>query len=392
MRKIKFYIFFVGIVLCISILGILIGVGFAKIQENHPEYLSIGLIRGIIVFGFAQLLSMYLHEMVHAIVFILQGIDIRIMYLFPICVVNEDGQYKISVAFNLQVGFGGIVIPKLSSICNEKEYNALRKKISLSVICAPLLSALLGIVSLILACCTTEYIKEDIRSYYFVFFVAMIFWSIYINGMSLLSFGNIVGDYFGAIKMKTDEVYSLLQIYNYFLLQDNKQKESTRTTQRFLIDRMRQNVEALPLDKNAGTMKFLLADAFLYEMIMNPKCHTSVLSEPEKLNDIICSIQEKIQFESYSCFLCHAIIYLNLCGNAKEALNLWENYSEKIAKSKSGIYRYKQAKLSFYESDLNAYELNENIEISSMDSLLSKLLNYYDDEKYINNYLVGKCS
>lgn len=82
----------------VSISGILVGVGFEKIYERHPEYLSIGLLRGIGVFMLALLFSVYLHEIVHAI------------------------------AFNLQLGFWGIVIPKLSPICNEKEYNNLRKK------------------------------------------------------------------------------------------------------------------------------------------------------------------------------------------------------------------------------------------------------------------------
>lgn len=118
------------------------------------------------------------------------------------------------------------------------------------------MSVILGIIALALVCFTTKYIPDDILSYYFVFLVAIIFWSIYINGMSLLNLGTLVGDYCGAKKMKTDEVYSLLQIYNYFLLQENKIKEITRTTQRFLIERIRQEVETLPLDNNSGTMNF----------------------------------------------------------------------------------------------------------------------------------------
>ena len=45
------------VVLCISIFGISIGVGVAKLQEVHPEYLSIGLIKGVVVFLFALFIS-----------------------------------------------------------------------------------------------------------------------------------------------------------------------------------------------------------------------------------------------------------------------------------------------------------------------------------------------
>lgn len=386
-KKIKFYIIFYGIVLCISIFGISIGVGVAKLQEVHPEYLSIGLIKGVVVFLFALFISVGMHEATHAIIFKLQSVGVRMIYQFPICIVKENGRYKISFAFNLQIGLGGIVIPKIPVISNEEEYKIIRKKIGLSLIGAPLMSVILGIIALALVCFTTKYIPDDILSYYFVFLVAIIFWSIYINGMSLLNLGTLVGDYCGAKKMKTDEVYSLLQIYNYFLLQENKIKEITRTTQRFLIERIKQEVETLPLDNNSGTMNFLLADALLYEMIIEPKEHMLILTEVDKLNDIISCIQEKFQFESYSSFLCHIIIYLKLCGNSDGAMNLWKMYYEKMAKTKSGTYRLNQTKLSLFENSLNVREFNKSIEISSMDSLLSKFSNYYDDEKYINNML-----
>lgn len=118
----------------------------------------------------------------------------------------------------------------------------------------------------------------------------------------MLNLGTLVGDYCGAKKMKTDEVYSLLQIYNYFLLQENKIKEITRTTQRFLIERIKQEVETLPLDNNSGTMNFLLADALLYEMIIEPKEHMLILTEVDKLNDIISCIQEKFNLNRIAVF------------------------------------------------------------------------------------------
>ena len=297
MKKIKIYIVFYLIVLCISLCGIALGIGFARIQESHPEYLSAGLIKGLIIFVLTQLITMYLHEIVHVIAYKLQGIDIRMLYLFPLCIVKEESRLKLYITFNLQIGFGGIVIPKLPVISNDEEYNSFRNKISVSVFCAPLFSALLGIVSLVLVCCTTEYINYDNRSYYFMFFIAMVLWSIYINVMSFLNLGTIVGDYIGAKKMKTDEVYSLLQIYNYFLLQENKTKREVRYKQKYLVNRIGQKVKELSLGKNDRTMNFLLADSLLYELILNHRECNLYLSEQEKLNDIIQNIQEKLQFE-----------------------------------------------------------------------------------------------
>ena len=222
-----------------------------------------------------------------------------------------------------------------------------------------------------------------------MFFIAMVLWSIYINVMSFLNLGTIVGDYIGAKKMKTDEVYSLLQIYNYFLLQENKTKREVRYKQKYLVNRIGQKVKELSLGKNDRTMNFLLADSLLYELILNHRECNLYLSEQEKLNDIIQNIQEKLQFEPYSCFFSHAIIYLKICGKTNEAIKVWEKYNGKMSKTKTGNYRFKQVELFLYGKRINDFYASNGIEISSMDSLLSKLCNYYDDEVYLNNLIIN---
>jgi hypothetical protein len=386
MKKIKFYVALYFIVLCISACGIVIGMGFDKIRDTHPEYLSAGIPKGIVIFILAQLITVYLHEMVHAIAYKLQGIHIRMLYLFPLCIVKEEGKLKICKAFNLQIGLGGLVIPKLPVIQNDSEYDRLRKKMSVSVFCAPFFSAVVGMISFLLACCTTEYISSENRSYYFLFFIAMFLWSIYINVMSILSVGNVVGDYAGAKKLKTDEVYSLLQIYNYFLLQDNKIKREARSKQAYLVNRMYQEVKELPLGKGDNSMNFSLADSLLFELILSRKECSLKISEPESLDNIIQNLQERLQFESYSCFFSHAIMYLGICGKADEARLLWERYKEKMSKTKTACYQFKQVELFLYKS--NDFKASDDIAISSMDSLLSKLSNYYDDEIYLNNLMI----
>jgi hypothetical protein len=82
-------------------------------------------------------------------------------------------------------------------------------------------------------------------------------------------------------------------------------------------------------------------------------------------------------------------MYLGICGKAYEARQLWERYKEKMSKTKTACYQFKQVELFLYKNkksnDLNA---SDNIAISSMDSLLSKLSNYYDDEIDLNNLMI----
>lgn len=387
----KVYIGIFLFVLCSSVLGIIIGESIAKIQENHPEYLAVGWVKGIVIFFVAQLISMYLHEIIHVIAYKLQGIDIRILYLFPVCIVKEESHIKFYLAFNLEIGLGGIVIPELPIINNDTEYNSFRNRMSLSLLCAPLFSALLGVIFLILVCSTIEYVNYIYCSYFFVFCSAMVFWSVYINAMSFLNIGSVIGDYSGAKKMKTDEVYSLLQIYNYFLLQENDIKREMRYKNDYLINHILLDVKELPLGKNDRTMNFLLVDSLLYELIMGQREINLNILEPEKINVVIENLQERLQFEAYSCFFLHSIIYLCICNKIGEAKRLWERYNERIGKNKRATYRFKQVELFLYGKNRNDFYVNNSIAISSMDSLLSKVHNYYDDELYINNIVIA-CS
>ena len=55
MKKVKFYFVFSLIVVFISVIGILLGMVLVTIEQKHPEYLSAGIFKGIIIFFMALL-------------------------------------------------------------------------------------------------------------------------------------------------------------------------------------------------------------------------------------------------------------------------------------------------------------------------------------------------
>lgn len=52
----------------------------------------------------------------------------------------------------------------------------------------------------------------------------------------MLDLGSIVGDYSAVKKIKDNNGYALLQIYNYFLLQENEKKFEMRENQRYFME------------------------------------------------------------------------------------------------------------------------------------------------------------
>ena len=55
-----------------------------------------------------------------------------------------------------------------------------------------------------------------------------------------------------------------------------------------------------------------------------------------------------------------------------------------------GKYNSKQVELCLCGENIEELKEKENIKISSLDSLLSNINNYYDDEIYLNKLIIGE--
>lgn len=392
MKKVRFYLVFSLIIISLSAIGILLGMALLVIEEKYPEYLSAGIFKGMIIFFIALLITVFFHELAHAIAFKAQKIDIRMIYIFPICFVREKEGLKLHMSVNMQIGFGGIVIPQVPTISNLAEYESFRKKIGVSLVCAPLCSTFIGLISLLLALCTTKYIGNNFCSYYFLFFSAIFLWSVHINLTSLLNLGGLVGDYSAAKKIKDNNVYSLLQIYNFLLLQENEKKYEMREKQRYFMKQIYEAVNKSSVDKDDNSMNILLVNAVLYESLMRKNREkTDIINfDIEILKRNMHNILERLQFEAYFQTFSHGIIYMYFIGKSEEAIELWEKYKDKMPCTKVGKYNSKQVELFLYGKNIEELKLKENIKISSFDSLLSNINNYYDDEIYLNNLIIKR--
>lgn len=392
MKKVKFYFVFSLIVVFISVIGILLGMVLVTIEQKHPEYLSAGIFKGIIIFFMALLVTVCFHELAHAIAFKLQKIDIRMIAIFPICLIREKEGLKFHMAVSMEIGFGGIVIPEIPTISNQTEYESFQDKMRVSLVSAPLCSAFIGLISLILVLCTTKYIGNDFCSYYFLFFSAVFLWSVYINLTSMLDLGSIVGDYSAVKKIKDNNGYAVLQIYNYFLLQENEKKFEMRENQRYFIEKLYEAENNLSLDKEDNSINVLLINAVLYESLMRRnRDNTEIINfDTDLWKRNIHNILNRLQFEAYFQTFSHAVICMHYNGKSEEALELWEKYKDKMPSTNVGKYNSKQVELFLCGKNIEELKEKENIKISSLDSLLSNINNYYDDEIYLNKLIIGE--
>lgn len=392
MKRILGYVILYSIVILISASAACVGVLASIIKEKHPDYFTLNVFEMILVFLVAILVSTWLHELVHMLAFKGNGLGIRMFYVFPILFVREKNNIRIRFAINAQVGVGGVVLNRLPVIKNEDEFKTVNRKISNSLLAAPLFSAIVGLLSLLLAICGASKIQPDFRSLFFFFFSAMFLCAVYINVTSLLSLGSLVGDYAGARKFRKNKEYALIQIYNDFLLQERELKEQFRKKERWLFDEM---ATYMYENKSEGVLtsgKLLLADAILYEALLVPdQVFCDKVSEVANYVDNHIEEYEKwLQFGAYTMFFCHLMMFMSAQGRRERAIELWEKYGEKIRETKEGKYSKAQVALFLYNVPSELLLSNETISISSLDSLFGKVDGYYEDELLLNKRAMEK--
>lgn len=156
------------------------------------------------------------HELGHFISFKSQGIKLRALYLTVFVFYKTINGWRFTIKPKLWVLFGGLVVPDLELIEDEKTYYETSRKFAKSLMAAPIVTISflgLSIVSFILVLTISQ-------SYGFIGMITV--FNFYVVGLSMLyiytfklSNQNFYGDFAAYKKMKSDEVFRFTQINQY---------------------------------------------------------------------------------------------------------------------------------------------------------------------------------
>lgn len=383
MKKLLFYVAFFSSVVLISSIGMVIAATLEHFRENFPHYFSGNLMIYIVSVILSIWISISLHEIVHTIGYNIYKYRVRLFYVFPLCIVNDQNKKLFSFAFNPYIGIGGIVIPEIPYNNKTFDLKQVNKVKSFSLMIAPIVSFLYGIISLLFFLKMEKY-PVNIQPYLFSFLFSNILISAYITLTSLISFGGIIGDFVGYNLMKTNKKFSINQIYNDFCLQEDNTKKVLRNTKTFIYEILSifNKEEIQEIDSSICSM----IDIVIYEWLVSNNHHAH---EP-KIDSLILKISEnnfsliieKLRFENYSRLFCHIIIYIYIYLDKTLAKSFWEKNKEFLSVSSFSKYCYNQCERLFDSSIAS-----EKIVISSNDSLLKRIPNYYSDEMVLNKII-----
>lgn len=233
MKKVIHYLIFISI---FAIIGGISGVIISKLQIDTLLFSKIHVKETLILFVLSILSSVALHELAHAVYFLLNKVPLRFVAIFIFFFSRMERKWNVRIRFNNITIMGGIAIPNLPSIKNEREFDRIRKVYSEALLFAPIISFAEAVIFIILYVvlfltnAANEYMNLSIFSVFCSFIGIIIVFS------SFIKTENIYGDFWAYKVLKTDDKMASLQLCQYMFF--NTDWKTTVSKSTWLINRL----------------------------------------------------------------------------------------------------------------------------------------------------------
>ena len=291
----------------------------------------------IIYLVIAFYVTLTLHELGHFIAFFVQKIKLRAIYLTVFVFYKTKKGWRFSIKPKLWVLFGGLVVPDLEKINDEKTYNDIANKFSKALMSAPIVT----IVFLVLSILTflMSYLFSDHAAWIgfitiFNLYVVLLS-TLYIYTFKL-SNQMFYGDFVAYRKMRTEEVFKYVQLNQYVSFGLEEKPYSV-----FLWEKSRELLKDNTLKRNIFDTMLVMSylEGIIYEG-MKPD-----LELEKKITALRPASYAKV--EHGLMVLYDLVLYHYKLGNPKEAYDLIEKiekYQGQNIKAELKVYLNKKAK------------------------------------------------
>ena len=147
-NNLKSKLSFFSIVFILLLIGFCIGGMFAKLEDKFPLYFTNSKIITLFLVIITILITVFIHELSHFLAFLYFKYDILLFVLGPFSFYKHLNKWTVKFKFNSTIGIGGLVIPIIPKIKNEKNFIKTKTQYSKVMLIAPLVSAIQGLLSL----------------------------------------------------------------------------------------------------------------------------------------------------------------------------------------------------------------------------------------------------
>lgn len=365
--------------------GAIIGVIFRKIGIRVEDFKH--ALIGMLIFIATFFLSVLFHELSHAIAFIFNGLKIRMIQVSVFCIIKTNGKYRMRFNLNSVTGLGGIVIPEVSVIKDQKEYNALKSAYSKSLISAPIVTLLLAVAGLVLGIISI-FLKHDFNTYLKISFWCFAAINILLTFSSCINTNTVIGDFPAYSLCRKDSFFLAVQLWQYRCFNENYL--DIRYEKDYVYD-------LIVNDINIERMDFItvsIIDSLLVSYLINRNIEMAstvkeyidnIIKDSVRLETII---EENDLNEPYYVLAFHIVFYLYDIDKER-GRELFDRLIRIVPDNTVIHYLIKQCEHKYAIADNSAFlSKKSNINPSSTISLFQCFKIIYDDEETLNGILI----
>lgn len=366
------------------ILGGAVGFFIAYNKDNNvipKEYTGNPILLNIFLFLLVFFISIALHELAHFFTFIKNGIKMRGLIILGLTFIKKNGKWKFSFRWQLLNMLGGIAIPSLHKIDNDKEYEKVRIAMANSIIAAPIVNILIGVASLLIGIPLMKYSPTYLKPTMAILVVFFIIISILTTISCLVKNDIVIGDFPAYKLFKNDEFFSIVQIYQYITLAENGRE--LRKDNIFLREKLIFQLEKMYDKKDTSMFVISSLDMLIQEYLIGvineiPEVVIKYSNYFIKNKD---SLNKDEKHEWKNIFLIHLLYLLNELEKKEEAKNLYRMLLERLPNNEVYNYYRKQIKHVLKIEDNSEFlKEKKNIKANTLYFLWSLLDLYYEDE------------
>lgn len=375
----------------VGVVGGILGFFIAMVSDSFQlqGFMMLPFYINALIIIFTFFISVTLHEFGHVLSFVRNKIKIRAVFFTIFALIKEDNRWKFKITSMKNIG--GIAIPDIISIKDDKEFQIKQKAFAKAVIMGPITSVIawiiLTIVSVIIINITSN---PYLRSVLLTFILSMVVMTVFIIGTSFIKRDMMIGDFPAYKIIKEDRFFNALQFYNYGYL--SSQPEKARNENTYLRQCIIKELEEKYENKDSHWYTLSILDTIIVEYLAGflDKLPTVVdnyvqyiIGSPGILSKIKSSIMVEILYF-------HLVILLHRDEATREkSFKLYENLKHSIepntAKRK---YLFKQVEQVLGIEDNKAYLMNkQNIVTSDVHQIYKYFYGTYMDEIKINKYI-----
>lgn len=263
------------------------------------------------------------HELGHLIAFRVQGVKIRALYLTIFVFYKNEKGWHVTVKPKLWVLFGGLVIPDLPHVKNEKELTNLNRIFARALITAPIVTIVImsaSILSFLLV-----WIFGQASLGFGVLTIFMIYTTL-LSSLYIYTFRlntkHLYGDFVAYKKMKEDPIFQFAEITQYISLSLQTDEDYT-----FLYQKAQAIIEAQPKITN---QMFLIVTLMTYLEGVIEHQYPPSMKIDAMLNNIV--IQRFMYSEEGLTLLYTIAAYHYYQGHVDDSYQLLEKIEHKASK------------------------------------------------------------